>query len=259
MTDAAALAFLDAHPGDGAPIVVIIPALNEGETVADVVSTVPDELCGLAVDVLVIDDGSEDLTADKAAGAGALVASLAANTGQGNAFKLGYRLAGARRARYIATADADGQFDPAELSRLIQLLIADEADLVTGSRRLGQAHTKDSVRAVGVVFFGRVLTILTGVRITDPANGLRAMRAEVAASLDMRQPQYQSSELLIRSIANGYRVREVPVTMFQRTAGTSKKGGNVTYAFRFTRAVVTTWWDVRPTARKNLPARQGLW
>jgi hypothetical protein len=110
-----------------------------------------------------------------------------------------------------------------------------------------------------VVFFGWVLSVLTGVKITDPANGLRAMRTEVAASLDLRQPQYQSSELLIRTIANGYRVKEVPVTMFLRKTGTSKKGGNVTYALRFTRAVVTTWWNVRPTARTNLPARQGLW
>jgi glycosyltransferase involved in cell wall biosynthesis len=259
VSDAAADAFLQAHPGTGAPVIVIIPALNEAATVADVVATVPDQLCGLDVDVLVIDDGSDDDTAAKAAGAGALVASLSTNTGQGNAFKLGYRLAGARGATYIATADADGQFDPAELARLVQLLISGQADLVTGSRRLGQTHTKDSVRAVGVVVFGRILSLLTGVWITDPANGLRAMRAEVAASLDMQQPQYQSSELLIRAIANGYRVKEVPVTMFLRKTGTSKKGGNFVYGLRFTRVVVTTWWKVRPTAKKNLPARQGLW
>jgi hypothetical protein len=82
VTDAAALAFAEAHPEKGAPVVVIIPALNEEETVADVVSTVPDQLCGLDVDVLVIDDGSRDATAEKAGGAGALVARLEANTGQ---------------------------------------------------------------------------------------------------------------------------------------------------------------------------------
>jgi hypothetical protein len=101
--------------------------------------------------------------------------------------------------------------------------------------------------------------VLTGVRITDPANGLRAMRTEVAASLDLQQPQYQSSELLIRTIANGYRVKEVPVTMFLRKTGTSKKGGNFAYGLRFTRVVLTTWWKVRPIAKKNLPGRQGLW
>jgi glycosyltransferase involved in cell wall biosynthesis len=203
VTEEAARAFLAEHPGHGTPVVVVIPALNEAGSVGVVVKTVPPQLCGLDVDVLVVDDGSTDETTAEASGAGALVATLAKNTGQGNAFKLGYRLACERGATYIATADADGQFDPAELPRLIELLIADQADLVTGSRRLGEAHTTDSVRAWGVVVFGRIISILTGVRITDPANGLRAMRCEVAASLDLVQPQYQSSELLIRTIANG--------------------------------------------------------
>jgi glycosyltransferase involved in cell wall biosynthesis len=259
VTEAAARDFLAAHPGTGAAVVVVIPALDEESSVADVVATVPDRLCGLDVDVLVIDDGSGDRTATRAEEAGALVASLAVNTGQGNAFKLGYHLAVERGAEYIATADADGQFDPAELDRLLQLLVSGQADLVTGSRRLGQAHTTDSMRAVGVVVFGRLISLLTGVRITDPANGLRAMRAEVAASLDLQQPQYQSSELLIRTIANGYRVKEVPVTMFQRASGGSRKGGNLAYGFRFTRVVITTWWKVRPAAKKNLPRHQGLW
>lgn len=258
-TEEAERLFLAEHPGKGSPVVVIIPALNEAGSVGVVVKTVPAQLCGLDVDVLVVDDGSTDGTAAEAEGAGALVARLARNTGQGNAFKLGYRLACDRGATYIATTDADGQFDPVELTGLIELLIAGKADLVTGSRRLGQAHTTDSVRAWGVVVFGRLISILTGVRITDPANGLRAMRAEVAASLDLVQPQYQSSELLIRTIANGYRVKEVPVTMYKREQGATRKGGNFVYGYRFSRVVFGTWWSARAQAKKSLPSRQGLW
>jgi glycosyltransferase involved in cell wall biosynthesis len=259
VTEEAARAFLAEHPGRGAPVVVVIPALNEAGAVGVVVKTVPPQLCSLDVDVLVVDDGSTDETTAEASGAGALVATLAKNTGQGNAFKLGYRLACERGATYIATADADGQFDPAELPRLIELLIADQADLVTGSRRLGEAHTTDSVRAWGVVVFSRIISVLTGVRITDPANGLRAMRSEVAANLDLVQPQYQSSELLIRTIANGYRVKEVPVTMYKRESGTTKKGGNLAYGYRFSRVVFGTWWSARAQAKKNLSSKQGLW
>jgi glycosyltransferase involved in cell wall biosynthesis len=258
-TETAAAAFAQEHPGKGAPVVVVIPAFNEAGSVGDVVKTVPRQLCGLDVDVLVVDDGSADSTGAEAAEAGALVGSLPRNTGQGNAFKLGYRLAADRGASYIATADADGQFDPVQLSRLLELLVSGEADLVTGSRRLGEAHTTDSVRAWGVVVFGRLISILTGVRITDPANGLRAMRAEVVASLDLVQAQYQSSELLIRSIANGFRVKEVPVTMYKRAGGSSKKGGNLAYGWRFSRVVLTTWWSARPAARKNLSRPRGLW
>jgi len=259
VNEAAARAFLDEHPGKGAPVVVVIPALNESGSIGGVVKTVPDHICDLDVDVIVVNDGSTDATAAEAAEAGAMVATLGRNTGQGNAFKVGYRLALERRATYITTADADGQFDPTELPRLVKLLIDGEADLVTGSRRLGQAHTTDSVRAWGVVVFGRVISILTGVRITDPANGLRAMRAAVAASLDLQQPQYQSSELLIRTIANGYRVKEVPVTMYKRAGGQTKKGGNLLYGYRFSRVVFGTWWATRAQARKNIPKRQGLW
>jgi hypothetical protein len=109
------------------------------------------------------------------------------------------------------------------------------------------------------VVFGRIISVLTGVRITDPANGLRAMRCEVAASLDLVQPQYQSSELLIRTIANGYRVKEVPVTMYKRESGTTKKGGNFAYGYRFSRVVFGTWWNSRAQAKKNVPSKQGFW
>jgi glycosyltransferase involved in cell wall biosynthesis len=259
VTDEAATAFKAEHLGAGSPIVVIIPARNEAGSVARVVTSVPKALRGLAIDVLVVDDGSTDATSPEARGAGALVARLARNTGQGNAFKLGYRLACGRNAQFVATADADGQFDPRELDRLVELLVADKADLVTGSRRLGSALTRDSVRSLGVIVFGTLISVLTGVKITDPANGLRAMKAEVAARLELRQPQYQSSELLMATIANGFRVAEVPVTMYQRKTGTSNKGGNLAYGWRFSKVVVTTWWRLRPVARRNVPFRLGLW
>jgi glycosyltransferase involved in cell wall biosynthesis len=259
VTDGAAQAFLAANPGLGSPVVVVIPALNEAASVAQVVGTVPRSICGRDVDVLVVDDGSGDDTALEAARAGALVARLTTNTGQGSAFRLGYRVSVARGAEVIATADADGQFDPGELERLVRLIVDGEADLVTGSRRLGRAHTTDSVRSLGVVVFGGLISLLTGVRITDPANGLRAMTAEVARTVELRQPQYQSSELLITAIANGFRVREAPVTMYQRSAGRSKKGGNLVYGYRFSKVVFTTWWRQRDLARRNLAGRRGLW
>jgi glycosyltransferase involved in cell wall biosynthesis len=259
VNDDAVADFRRAHPDRLAEVVVVIPAYNEGASVARVVSSVPDHLAGMPVDVLIVDDGSADDTAARARQAGALVATLRANTGQGNAFKVAYRVACAGGARYVATADADGQFDPKELDTMVAMLADGRADFVTGSRRLGVAHTDDSVRALGVVVFGTLISLLTGVRVTDPANGLRAMRAEVAATVDLRQMQYQSSELLIGAIANGFRVREAPVTMHKRHQGHSKKGGNLAYGWRFTKVVFSTWWRLRAVARRNLPARQGLW
>ena len=251
--------FVREHPGPAAEVVVVIPALDEEEAVAGVVRSVPSTICGLSVETLVMDDGSSDATRARAEAVGALVCTFDVNLGQGTAFKVGYRLARERGARIIATADADGQFDPQELPSLVGPILAGQADFVNGSRRLGTTYTTDPVRRVGVVVFAALLSALTGCRVTDPANGLRAMRAEVSAELDLRQTQYQTSEVLINVIAHGFRLREVPATMYQRTAGETKKGHNLIYGARFARVLVMTWWRMRSVAKVNLPPRQGLW
>jgi glycosyltransferase involved in cell wall biosynthesis len=260
IVDEAAQAFA-ADPANAVTVelVVVIPAFNEEHSVAAVIASVPETICGLSVATLVVDDGSADATTEAVRAAGALVCRVPVNVGQGTALRLGYRLARELGATYIATADADGQFDPAELPALVQPLVDGKADFVNGSRRLGRTYSTDPVRNLGVVVFGALITALTGVRITDPANGLRAFRAEITAVVPLRQTQYQTSELLITSIAHGFRVIEVPVTMHERKAGVSKKGRNLIYGLRFGRVVVTTWWRQRPTARRLVTDRKGLW
>jgi len=260
LMDSAAATFGREHPGPtGAEIIVVIPALNEEGSVAAVVRSVPTEILGLRTATLVVDDGSGDGTEAQARQAGALVCRIPVNVGQGNAFRLGYRLARHLGARFIATADADGQFDPGELPALVAPLLAGDADLVNGSRRLGRTYGTDPVRNSGVVVFGALVSLLTGTRITDPANGLRAMRAEVTEAVSLVQPQYQTSELLIRAVAQGFRVTEVPATMYLRTSGRSKKGRNLVYGARFARVVLTTWWsERRGLVARRLRRRPGL-
>jgi glycosyltransferase involved in cell wall biosynthesis len=250
-----AAAFLAAHPaGAGAPVAVVIPAYNEAPTVASVISEIPAELGGLATEVIVVVDGSADATAAEAAAAGALVCDVPVNRGQGVVFKLGYWLARARGAQVITTIDADGQYEPAELERLVEPIVAGRADFVNGSRRLGTELTTDPVRHAGVIFFGGVVSLLLRQRITDPACGLRAMRADISASVRLEQPQYQSSELLIATAMNGFRVIEVATTMRDRPDGATltKKGPNLLYGMRFARAVLGTWRRERKAARTRL-------
>ena len=249
--DAAAV-FLAAHPPQvGAPLAVVIPAYNEEPTVADVIGEIPAQAAGLATEVIVVVDGAKDATAARAAEAGALVCDVPANRGQGAALRLGYWLARARGAQVIATIDADGQYEPLELGAVVQPILDGRADFVSGSRRLGSELTTDKVRHLGVIVFGAIFSLLVRHRVTDPACGLRAMRAELTAAVILEQPQYQASELMISAALHGFRLAEVPTTMRDRAshAGHTKKDGNLRYGLRFARAAMRTWWRDRNASR----------
>jgi hypothetical protein len=134
---------------------------------------------------------------------------------------------------------------------MVRLLEDDRADFVVGSRQLGCTENIDRFRNLGVRFFARVISILTGAQLTDTSSGLRAMRAELTGAVRQTQPQYQTSELLIGALAQGFRVAEVPTTMRERLSGTSKKGGNLFYGLRYARVIVKTWWRERRAARRT--------
>lgn len=223
-------------------VMVLIAALNEAESIGAVLDALPDEIGGLGISTVVIDDGSTDATADIASRHGAFVCSLGINRGHGVALRVGYRIAHEKAVRFVVMTDADGQYDMAEIPDLLAPLLADRADFVNGSRRLGTDETTDGVRRIGVRFFSWLLTCLLRQRITDTSSGFRAMRLEVLAGLTLTQPQYHASEQLVGVLCQGFRVLEVPMTMRPRLAGTTKKGGNLAYGLRYARVLVSTWW-----------------
>jgi glycosyltransferase involved in cell wall biosynthesis len=243
--DDAALEVMRATYGDGAtklpPVALVIAAYNEEGAIGPVIEQLPATVCGLATEVIVVADGCGDATVKEADVAGAIVCDVPVNRGQGAALRLGYRIAREGGAQYIVTTDADGQYNPAEIESLVAPIVEGRADFVTGSRRMGSEETKDPVRKAGVRFFAVLVSALTGQKISDTTFGLRAMRAEVTGAVQLVQPQYQASELLIGVITHGFRVLEVPATIHKRTVGQSKKGHNFVYALRFTRVVLSTW------------------
>jgi glycosyltransferase involved in cell wall biosynthesis len=255
--DAAVRAFAEAHPGlELAPVVIVIPAYDEAEAIGGVLDGIAPEACGLAVDVVVVDDGSTDGTAEVAARHGAHVATLARNSGQGAAFRAGYAIGRRHGARFLVTLDADGEWDPADVPAVLEPVVAGEADLVLGSRVLGDAESEDRFRRAGVGVFAAIVSRLGGVRVTDTSSGLRAMRAEVTATVRLDQPQYQSAELLIGAIFQGYRVTERPTVQHKRAAGHTKKGRNLTYGLRYARVVAGTWWRERGSAPAGASERR---
>src|SRR5271156_1649298 len=163
--DDAIKSFIDAY-GERAttlpPVAIVIAAYNEAGAIGPVIEELPAEVCGLATTVIVVADGCADGTAKEAMTAGAMVADVPVNRGQGAALRLGYPLGREGGAGYIVTTDADGQYNPAEMQRVLAPVVAGEADFVTGSRRLGSQETKDMIRRSGVRFFAGTISMLTG-------------------------------------------------------------------------------------------------
>ena len=227
-------------------VTVVIAALDEAGSIADVVHGIPAEACGLRTGALVVDDGSTDGTAEVARAAGAHVVRLERNCGHGIALRVGYELARDLGARFIVTLDGDGQWDPSELEVVLAPVAAGEADLALGSRVLGHSEIDDRLRLAGVRVFAALTRLLTGVRVTDTSTGYRAMRAEVTATVPQRQPQYQTAELLIGAVLHGYRVVERPIVQRRRMAGQSKKGNDLLYGLRYLCVILATWLRERP-------------
>lgn len=241
---AAAAAFFAEHGTSAAklaPVAIVIAAYNEEGVVGSVIAALPAEICGLRTVAVVVSDGSRDKTVVEAREHGALVCDVPVNRGQGAALRLGYRLAREGGAAYILTTDADGQYNPAEMESVLAPVVSGEADFVTGSRKLGSQETRDPIRRLGTWVFAVTTSLLTHQRITDTSFGLRAMRAEITGVVELRQPQYQSSELLIGILTHGFRVREVPATIHKRQVGQSKKGHNAIYGLRYAGVVLGTW------------------
>ncbi|MEU3274719.1 glycosyltransferase family 2 protein [Saccharomonospora sp. NPDC006951] len=223
------------------PLVVVIAAFNEAKGIGAVLRNMPKECEGLPISTLVVVDGGTDDTAEIAERNGAYVCVAPRNRGQGGALRLGYHLAAERGAEYVVTTDADGQYVNEEMPLLVKPLLAGEADFVTGSRRMGTEEHDSKVRWLGVRVFAVLASILTMRKITDTSFGFRGMHAQLAASVTLREPQYQSSELLLGVLARGARVLEVPMSMHLRNNGKSKKGGSIRYGANYARVMTWTW------------------
>jgi glycosyltransferase involved in cell wall biosynthesis len=231
------------------PVCVVIAAYREAQTLGMVLDAVPKNAHGLPLSLLVVDDGSDDGTANVAEAHGAFACRPSTNRGQGAALRLGYRLAAQYGAEYVVTIDADGQYDPNEIPALLVPILNGHADFVSGSRRLGTTYQGDTFRHLSVIFYASLVRLLTRQQITDPSFGLRAMRVEVPASLVLCQAQFQASELLVGAAMRGFRLAEIPATMHRRAAGHSRKGNDLLYGTRFGWVVVSTWWRERDHRR----------
>ncbi len=197
--------------------IAIIPAYNECGTIGSIITQVLEHV----PEVIVVDDGSDDNTAEVASRAGATVLSRSANLGIGRSLSAAYEVVLYGGYEVIVQIDADGQHDPAYIPQLISTVEGGK-DLVVASRYLASFDASTPAwRVAGIRFYSKLLSFLTGTRVTDATSGFRALSAGgLKSSRDLPTRHwaiYQTLDYLLRQLA----YEEVPVRMRPRRQGSS--------------------------------------
>ena len=201
--------------------IAIVPAYNEEAAIGGVV----DELRAFdpGLDVVVVADGSVDRTAEVAAAHGAHVVRLPFNLGIGGAVQTGFRYAWENGYEVAVRLDGDGQHDPNELPKVLGPVLAGQADIVVGSRFVGDETYKPSLsRRMGIRLLALVVSSIAKQRVTDTTSGFQALNTKALALFAADYPHdYPEVEGMVMTIRHRLRLQEVPVRMREREHGRS--------------------------------------
>ncbi len=208
-------------------VAVIIPALNEADSLLHVLQSMPN-----VGEVIVVDNGSTDDTANVARSAGATVINEP-NRGYGNACKAGIAVAVDAGFDIVVILDGDHSFDPREIEALVQPIRSDQADMVLGDRtQQAQKGALTLPQRFGNAVATRMIHAISGFLYRD-MGPFRAIRTQTLVALEMEDPNYGwNVEMQLKAIKFGYRVMEIPVTCRNRLAGESKISGSLPSAAR---------------------------
>jgi len=203
---------------------VVIPVFNEEATVGNVVTRTKKTLeqLGVSYEILVVDDGSDDRSADIAQELKARVLKKA-HQGKGFALRSGFRQA---KGELVVTLDADGSHQPEEIPLVLRYIREGKADFVVGSRFFDSEANKTKIPKInrtGNRMFNGLIWYLTGAKISDSQSGFRAIRSSLIKRMKLGSHGYEvESEMLVKALKMGARVAETPISFVQRTVGSSK-------------------------------------
>jgi hypothetical protein len=212
---------------------VVIPAFNEEARIADVIKGILPYLSD--ADILIVDDASTDHTRDVALRSGVKVVSHPFNLGYGAALQTGYKYALGKGYEELVQMDGDGQHDPSFLPELLKAIRRGEADIAIGSRFLSakdmrsdrQPYRAPLLRKLGMKLFGTITTFVIKQKVTDPTSGYQAMNRKVLewVSSDKFPADYPDADVIIMLHRAGFRIREIPVRMFENLGKKSMHSG----------------------------------
>lgn len=200
---------------------VVIPAFNEAKNLPSVLSEVKAHLPGF--DIVVVNDGSKDRTAEVAASIGVNVISHPVNSGYGVAAQTGFKYAAGKGYATVVLMDADGQHDAADAPGLVRALEEHGADMVIGSRFMGKKPYKTTfARVVGRNLFSLMTYLVTHKSFLDITSGFQALNGRAAEFLSRNYPvDFPDAEVIIMMLLSGFKVAEAPANFRRRSAGQS--------------------------------------
>jgi len=241
-------------------IIVNIPAYNEAKKIGSVIKAIPRELdSGIKVKVQVADDGSEDETVKVAKEAGAEYVHGFPHRGLGLTFRSGVEKALENGADIMVNIDADGQFSPADIPRLVEPVLRKQADMVVASRFSGsKEHAPENMPWIKKVFnraAAQIVGLFWGQKIDDLTCGFRAYSREVLLKLNLNHPFTYTQETIIDALSKNFKVIWIPVRVVYFEKRRSRMTGSISlFVFRSTRIIVSMLRDTKPLKFFGIPA-----
>ena len=235
--------------GDSHKTLVVIPSFNEEASIGQVLNDVKKNVPGTPI--LVVNDGSVDRTAEIAKESGALVISLPYNSGYGVALQTGYLYARKHNYSIVILMDADGQHDPACIQDLLSAIKNSDADVVIGSRFLGQNTYRTSIaRRIGMFIFGQLASLFCQEKVSDPTSGFQAVKGKAIdfVASDHYPPDYPDADFLIMLNRCGFKTREIPAKMHPSKIKKSMHDGpqSIYYVFKMFLSIFVTLLRKKP-------------
>jgi len=237
--------------GRGLFLLVVIPCLNEENTVGWVVENIPTSIEGIEkIEVLVFDDGSTDGTVKQARAAGAEVVSHKTNQGLGTTFRDAVGVALAKGADIMVHIDGDGQFEPADIPLLVEPVVRHEAHMVTASRFLQQALSPDMplIKRLGNRGVAWIVWLLSGKRFHDVSCGFRVFSRETLLRMNLFGSFTYTQESFLDLLFKDLTIVEIPVKVRGvREFGTSRIASSIPrYAFQALKIMLRAFISYRP-------------
>jgi len=222
-------------------LTILIPAYNEEKTIEECIKSIGKSFSKVnEIEIMVIDDGSSDKTAELARDCGAVVYSFTHNQGLAKAISYGFAKARERKTDLLVILDADNQYDPKEIPLLLEPILEKKADVVLGDRQIMKLDHMPLQKKIGNKLSSRIVSKLMGQRINDAQTGFRAFNLDALNKLHIFSGYTYTQETLLQAKYKGLKILEVPVA-FRRRNDKSRLISNIfTYAFRTISLIAST-------------------